>query len=201
MATLLGGGDMDGVRCCRYTPARQGREEGGGEKVTLCERCSEILGGDVRNVPYGFGWFGWDIVKPDGVPQHALVSPCAMSMLTVVELCQIDKQYKELAQEAHRQQKMKEEDIAEAVAAERERCVPYDYLRECLGEVLHTAFRKGGQSKEADRIWHIIMEMPMDDWGHVVDWVVWCIQTSRNAAAIHAGTGEGEQVPMSDNQS
>jgi len=94
-----------------------------------------------------------------------------------------------------------EQRIAAAVAAERERCVPYDYLRECLGEVLHTAFRKGGQSKEADRIWHIIMEMPMDDWGRVVDWVVWCIQTSRNAAAIHAGTGEGEQVPMSDNQS
>ena len=77
-------------------------------------------------------------------------------------------------------------------AAERERCVPYDYLRECLGEVLHTAFRKGGQSKEADRIWYTIKAMPRDDWGRVLDWIVWCIRTSRNADAIRARAGEGD---------
>ena len=77
--------------------------------------------------------------------------------------------------------------------AEHEQCVPYDYLRECLGEVVHTAFRKGGQSKEADRIWHTIMEMPMDDWGRVLDWIVWAIQTSRNADAARRQGGEEEE--------
>jgi len=71
--------------------------------------------------------------------------------------------------------------------------VPYEYLRDCLGEVLHTAFRKGGQSKEADHIWHTIKAMPPDDWGRVLDWIVWCIQTSRSADAARQQQGGGEE--------
>ena len=107
--------------------------------------------------------------------------------------CVVDEPGARLVYEVMQRLKLQlEQRIAAAVAAERERCVPYDYLRECFGEVLHTAFRKGGQSKEADRIWYTIKDMPRDDWGRVLDWIVWCIRTSRNADAIRARAGEGD---------
>jgi hypothetical protein len=40
-----------------------------------------------------------------------------------------------------------------------------------VGEAVHTAFRKGGQSREADQIWKLIQQMPDDDWGRVVDFI------------------------------
>jgi len=90
--------------------------------MTMCQQCLEMVGdGNVPRMPWGFRWFGWDLVKPDGVPQHALVSPIVLFSMPV-ELCQIDKRFKELAQMAWLEQRDKERAIAEAVAAEREAC-------------------------------------------------------------------------------
>lgn len=87
----------------------------------ICKACQQILGDDIRNIPYGFRWLGWDIITKTGI-QHALASPCPLSMLATMPLCQIDKRHKEMAREAKRLENARKYDIAEAVAAEREAC-------------------------------------------------------------------------------
>jgi hypothetical protein len=45
--------------------------------------------------------------------------------------------------------------------------------RLCVPEAVHTAFRKGGQSPESMKIWHLIHDME-DDWTEVVNFIEYC---------------------------
>lgn len=51
-----------------------------------------------------------------------------------------------------------------------------DNARAILAESIHTAFRKGADSEQANKIWHLIRDMP--DWGDVVDWTAWALEES-----------------------
>jgi len=44
-------------------------------------------------------------------------------------------------------------------------------FKELLGEGLHTAFRKASDSYEANKIWHLIMDMPGEEWDRIVQFV------------------------------
>jgi len=46
-----------------------------------------------------------------------------------------------------------------------------DELENFLGEGFHTAFRKAVDSKEADRIWHAINDLPSEEWSAVLYFV------------------------------
>jgi len=44
-------------------------------------------------------------------------------------------------------------------------------LRSALGEGMHTAFRKAGDSARSHQIWKLINDMPGDEWAAIVDFV------------------------------
>lgn len=48
-------------------------------------------------------------------------------------------------------------------------------LTDMLAETVHTAFRKGSDHPSADAIWKEIRNMPNEEWGKVVDWMVWAL--------------------------
>jgi hypothetical protein len=54
----------------------------------------------------------------------------------------------------------------------------WDKIRELLGEAIHTGFRKGCDTLEADTISKLITKMPSEDWSRYVDWVFSAIRDS-----------------------
>jgi hypothetical protein len=47
-----------------------------------------------------------------------------------------------------------------------------EMLQSVLAEGFHTAFRKGTYCPQAHQIWTLIQEMPGEDWGAVIDFVM-----------------------------
>lgn len=46
-------------------------------------------------------------------------------------------------------------------------------MKSQLAEGFHTAFRKASDHPTANKIWHLIKEMPDGEYGKVIDFVVW----------------------------
>ncbi len=51
-----------------------------------------------------------------------------------------------------------------------------DGAKGILAECVHTAFRKGGSSLQANVAWHAIREVR--DWPEVVEWMAWALEES-----------------------
>ena len=58
--------------------------------------------------------------------------------------------------------------------------IDYETLQSCLGEITHTAFRKGNYSKEAWEIHKLIRKMQDGDWGQVIGWIIWALPGEAN---------------------
>ena len=65
--------------------------------------------------------------------------------------------------------------LDEAMEAQRKACAD-GIERMSIGEVIHTAFRKASGSDEANRIWHEIKAMPLEEWGKIIAFVLACIK-------------------------
>lgn len=63
---------------------------------------------------------------------------------------------------------------------------------ECMGEAVHTAFRKGCSAPQAREVWALLRDMPRDDFGSAMDWITDCLNLRIPAAAIDAARQEGE---------
>lgn len=48
----------------------------------------------------------------------------------------------------------------------------YDDISSNLAEGFHTAFRKASSHPNAHQIWKLIRELPSDEWGSVIDYVM-----------------------------
>lgn len=48
-----------------------------------------------------------------------------------------------------------------------------DTVSELLAEGIHTAFRKASAHPEAHKAWLAIRNLPPEEWGNVVEFVVW----------------------------
>lgn len=44
-------------------------------------------------------------------------------------------------------------------------------FRAYLGEGIHTAFRKAGQTRASSQVWNLIREMPPEEWSGIVRFV------------------------------
>jgi len=53
--------------------------------------------------------------------------------------------------------------------------ISYEQLEGCLGELIHTAFRKGTDAPQSDEIWHLIREMRGVSWNQIIRWIVWAL--------------------------
>jgi hypothetical protein len=49
-------------------------------------------------------------------------------------------------------------------------------LREILGEAIHTAFRKGSDHKNAGKIWSLIRDLPEEEWGNILEFIILCVK-------------------------
>lgn len=65
------------------------------------------------------------------------------------------------------------------------RTMTHDDFASLLAEGIHTAFRKASSHPNAHAIWKLIKELPRDEWGAVIEWVVMGI-TDGKAVAIEA---------------
>lgn len=48
----------------------------------------------------------------------------------------------------------------------------FDELSDHLSEMVHTAFRKGTDCREADVVWRAMRAMPRDQWAAAFDWMI-----------------------------
>lgn len=51
-------------------------------------------------------------------------------------------------------------------------------FRGCMGENMHTAFRKAGDCAEAVEIWNLIQKMPDAEWSKIAGWMAWALAYS-----------------------
>lgn len=56
--------------------------------------------------------------------------------------------------------------------------ISFDELRDFLAETIHTAFRKGADGAEADKVWRAIRALPPEQWSSAIEWTIWALRVS-----------------------
>lgn len=64
----------------------------------------------------------------------------------------------------------------------------HDDFTSLLAEGFHTAFRKGTDHPSSAAIWRMIRDLPPEEWGAIIDFVVMCI-TDGKTVTIEAKEG------------
>lgn len=66
-------------------------------------------------------------------------------------------------------------------------------LRDVMGELVHTAFRKGAEGPEGRAIWQAIRDMPFDQWEAAVSWMVYAIEATYGTLYAERRATGGEE--------
>ena len=49
-------------------------------------------------------------------------------------------------------------------------------FKSCLGETLHTGWRKGVDHPESHKMWELINNLPPEKWDDYLEWCLYCFE-------------------------